>query len=332
MSDSCAEKQTRRKCLANVAKAVVLPAFIPLSAIAKENAPIRIVVPFSTGGTPDVIARLLALTWSAQTDKVIIVENRAGANGIIGTGAVAKAPADGHTLLLHGPSLAINPSIYRKLPFDTARDLRPVVEVCTADGLLLVVNARNPSTSLAEFLKQAKQPDARIAYSSPGTGNALHLVAENFLTAAGIKATHIPYKGAGEAVSALLAGDVHFMFASAPAVRQQIQAGKLRLLAFAGPMRSADFPSVPTLKEAGIQGVDLTLWYGLFAPGATADRVVADVQSEVVHAIQDEKFRNLLSAQGLQVSGASGQQLRIKVHHDIAAYHALAVKAGIVPE
>lgn len=332
MSDPHAKKSTRRHYFRYAVQAALSSTLLPLPTTAKETGAIRIVVPFSTGGAPDFIARMLSLTWSAKTGKVIIVENRAGANGIIGTDVVAKAAADGQTLLLQGPSLAINPSIYRKLPFDTERDLRPVVTVCTAESLLFVVNARSPSTTLAEFLRQAKNPDARIAYSSPGTGNALHLASESFLAAAGLNATHIPYKGAGEAVAALLAGEVTFMFASAPAVKQQIQAGKLRLLAVAGSTRSTDFPAVPTLNESGLQSANLVLWYGLFAPSAIADQVAADVQSEVQLAIQDEKFRGILAAQGLQGSGASGQKLRETVHHDISIYQTLAVKAGILPE
>ncbi|WP_157443561.1 Bug family tripartite tricarboxylate transporter substrate binding protein [Curvibacter lanceolatus] len=332
MSDPHAKKSTRRQYLRYAVQVSLVPALLPLPTTAKETGAIRIVVPFSSGGAPDFIARLLSLTWSAQTGKVIIVENRAGANGIIGTDVVAKAAADGRTLLLQGPSLAINPSIYRKLPFDAERDLRPVVTVCTAESLLFVVNARSPFTTLDEFLRHAKNRNAKIAYSSPGTGNALHLASESFLAAASLNATHIPYKGAGEAVAALLAEEVDFMFASVPAVKQQIQAGKLRLLAVAGSTRSADFPSIPTFNESGLQSVNLMLWYGLFAPSAIADQVAADVQSEVQRAIQDEKLRNLLSAQGMKGSGASGQILREIVHADIAKYHALTIKAGIIPE
>lgn len=332
MSDFDTPRMTRRDCLSLAVHAALATALPSAQAQQSDGRAARIVVPFGTGGAPDLVARLLAATLSANTGRAFVVENRAGANGIIGTDAVAKAAPDGNTWLLHGPSLAINPSMYRKLPFDAERDLRPVVEVCTADGVLLVVNARNPAESLADFVASAKKPGAAVAYSSPGVGNAFHLAAVNFLAVAGIQAVHVPYKGAGEAVTALLAGDVQFMIASTPSVGPNVKDGRLRALAFAGRRRSADFPAIPTLTELGVSGMELTLWYGLFAPRGTSDDVVSDMNKQVRAALADTQLRGLLSRQGLLPTGGESEQLAIKLHTDIAAYRDLAKRAGIVPE
>jgi len=323
---------TRKSFLATLAAAACLGGVPPVLAQERDSRVTRIIVPFGTGGAPDIVARLLANVLGQRTGNTFIVENRAGANGNIGADIVAKAPPDGHTLLLHGPSLAINPSIYKKLPFDTERDLRPVVEVCAAEGMLLVVNAANPARTLADFIAAAKRPGAKLAYASPGVGNAFHLAAENFLNVAGVQAVHIPYKGAGEAVTALMAGDVQFLIGSAPSVGPQLQVGRLRALAFAAKRRSADFPNVPTFAESGLAGLEMTLWYGLFAPRGTTDAVIGTVNANVRAALDDPGMRQVLAQQGLVPVGGEPRQLAELLHRDIGLYGTLAKRAGIQPE
>ncbi|WP_295532135.1 tripartite tricarboxylate transporter substrate binding protein [uncultured Pseudacidovorax sp.] len=323
---------TRKSFLATLAAAACLGGVPPVLAQERDSRVTRIIVPFGTGGAPDIVARLLANVLGQRTGNTFIVENRAGANGNIGADIVAKAPPDGHTLLLHGPSLAINPSIYKKLPFDTERDLRPVVEVCAAEGMLLVVNAANPARTLADFIAAARRPGAKLAYASPGVGNAFHLAAENFLNVAGVQAVHIPYKGAGEAVTALMAGDVQFLIGSAPSVGPQLQAGRLRALAFAAKRRSADFPNVPTFAESGLAGLEMTLWYGLFAPRGTTDAVIRAVNANVRAALDDPGMRQVLAQQGLVPVGGEPRQLAELLHRDIGLYGTLAKRAGIQPE
>jgi len=211
---------------------------------------VTIVVPFAAGA-PDSVARVMAKQLQMQLGQSIIVENRPAANGTIATEAVARAAPDGATLLITSASIAVNPSIYRKLPYDVLTDLAAVASICRTDGYVLAVNPSVPARTVQELVALARAPDNRLAYGSPGVGNTLHLAGELFKARTGIELTHVPYRGAGPAVTDLIGGQIQMMFVTPPLSLAHIQSGKLRPLAFTGATRWPVLPDVPTMAEAG---------------------------------------------------------------------------------
>jgi tripartite-type tricarboxylate transporter receptor subunit TctC len=294
--------------------------------------PVRVIVPFGAG-TPDVIARVLSQQLAAQMGQNFVVDNRPGANGIVGTETVAKSAPDGHTLLLVSASFVVNPSIYRKLPYDTARDFMPVTNVCALDAFILAVHPSVPAQTVQELVALARKPGAKLAYSSPGTGNTIHLAGALFNARAGTNMMHVPYKGGGPAVGALLGGEVQAMFANAPLALTHIKAGKLRALGVTGPTRLQYLPAVPTLTEAGVKGMEIDAgWFGLFAPAKTSPQVVAKLHGEVRKAVGVQQVRERLLEQGLAPVGNSPAEFKAQVAQEIRMYAEMTKLAGIQPE
>lgn len=256
------------------------------------NRPIRLLVPFSPGGSPDLLARLVAGQLGRQLGQTVVVENRLGANGIIAADALAKAPPDGYTLLLNTGSHAINPGIYKKLPYDSVADFAPLSLLAIAPALTLVVNPRSGAKNIADFLATARKADSNVTYGSPGVGNTLHLAGELLNSMAGTRMMHVPYKGAAPALTAVMSGEVSACFLSTTAAVIAVKAGQVRPLAVTSGQRIGAFPDVPTLAESGVPGFDYNGgWSVIFAPAKTPRPIVQKLSAEIAKALQNAEVR-----------------------------------------
>jgi tripartite-type tricarboxylate transporter receptor subunit TctC len=267
--------------------------------------PIRLVVPFAAGGTADVIARAVANEAGAQLGQPFVLDNRGGANGIIGTDIVAKAPPGGHTLLHVTASFVINPNAYTTLPYDIFKDFEPVTNVVLGTGYLLVLHPAVPANSVKELVALARESN-KVSYSSPGVGNTLHLAAELFGVRAGVKWLHVPYKGVAPALNAVLAGEVQATFIPATIALPLVKAGRANAIAFTGTSRFAGLPQLPTMREAGVPNLELSgSWHGWFAPAKTPAAVVSRLQHEVAKSLQVPRVREAIVSGGYEPDGSS---------------------------
>ncbi len=292
--------------------------------------PIRIVVPFAAGGTADVIARSVANEVGAQFGQPFVLDNRGGANGIIGTDIVAKAPPDGHTLLHVTASFVINPNTYTSLPYDIFRDFEPVTNVVLGTGYLLVLHLAVAANSVKELIALAR--DGKVSYSSPGVGNTLHLAAELFGVRAGVNLLHVPYKGVAPALNAVLAGEVQATFIPATIAAALVKAGRAKAVAFTGAARLPTMPQVPTMNEAGVPNLELTgSWHGWFAPAKTPVGVVSKLHAEIAKALRVPRVREPLVSGGYEPDGSSPAAFKNFLRGEYARY-AEMVKVANVPK
>jgi tripartite-type tricarboxylate transporter receptor subunit TctC len=293
--------------------------------------PIRWVVPFPAGGTTDTNARTLTQQLERQMKASFVVDNRSGANGIIGTEIVAKAAADGHTLLHVSSSIAANPHIYKKLPYDTLKDLQPVTRIASAVGFLFLGSRGFAATNVKELVALDKKGE-RITSGSPGIGSAMHFGVEAFNQRAGTNLVHVPYKGVAPALTALIGNEVQVAFMPPTIAMPQVQAGKIRVLAFAGEKRWSMMPDVPTISET-IPGLVIPAgWDGLFAPAGVPKDIVARLHSEVRKAIAVDKVREHLVSGGYEPTGDSPEEFNAFLRSEIARYGEMAKKVGLKPE
>nr|WP_233473922.1 tripartite tricarboxylate transporter substrate binding protein [Cupriavidus pauculus] len=272
--------------------------------------PIRIVVPFSPGGGTDLIARAMGIAMAQDLGQPVVIDNKPGGGTIIGTDNVAKSAPDGYTLVMATFAHAVNPSLQPKLPFDTERAFTPVMLVGRSPNVL-VVRADSPYKSVRDVIAAAKARPGRISFASQGPGTSAHLAGELFKSLAGVDLNHIPYKGAGPAITDLLGRQVDMMFATASAVANLLESGKLRALGVTTAQRStsADLARVPTIAEAGVPGYVAESWYGLFAPAGTPAPVVARLNAAARKAVTAEAFRKRAEAEGLLVTPGTPEEL-----------------------
>jgi len=268
--------------------------------------PMRIVVPYPASGPTDVTARLLGQKFTEASGKPVVIDNRPGAGGIIGCEIVVKANPDGHTLLIMPVQVAINPSLYDRMPFDTLKDLAPVSQL-TMQPYLLVTPATAPFKTVKELIATAKAKPNELRCGSSGIGGGNHLACELFNKMAGTKITHVPYKGAAPALVDTMAGRIEMYMPNPITALKQVEAGKLRAIAFTGLKRVDVMPDVPTVAET-LPGFDAGVWMGLFAPAATPRAVVRQIQQETARFLQQPDMRKSLASQGGEIVGSTPEQ------------------------
>ena len=278
--------------------------------------PVTIISPYQAGGTSDIIARALAQKLGETWPQPVVVENRPGANGAIGVEAVARAPADGHTLLAVASSaLTLNPTIFPNLAYDVGRDLTPITRTGQVTNVL-VAHPSVPAKTVAELIALAKSQPGRLSYASQGVGSNGQLNGEMFKMRAGIDLLHVPYKGSAPAVTDLVGGQVQLMFDNLPSVLQQIRAGNLRAIAVTSATRSALLPDVPTIAESGLPGFDTSAWFAILAAKDTPDALRTKLEGAVVTALSDRDVRARLSGAGVEVLGDGAAVLADKIETD----------------
>ena len=315
-----------------LAIASVLAASLTAQAQTWPERPVRMIVPFPAGGATDLIARVIAQKVSGDIGQQIIVDNKPGAGGTIGTGEAAKGPPDGYTLLLTTSSThAISPHLMPKLPYDPVRDFTPIAHLADAANVLLVTLSL-PVKTVPELIDYAKAHPKELNYATSGNGTIVHLTTEAFNAQAGISMTHVPYKGTALSIPDLVSGQVQVLFDSIPTGMPHVKSGKLRALALAGPKRSSLLPDVPTLEEAGVKGVEITQWYALFAPGKTPRPVVDQLNKALNTALADKDVVRRIEEQGAVVDTSTPEQLAQTVRQEIAKWKGVVRKAQLTPD
>ena len=319
--------RNRSTSLAALLLTSVFAASSPAAAQDYPKKQIELVVPFVAGGTTDNVARLIAQRFSESWGQTVIVNNRPGGGSTIGHAVVAKAPPDGHTLLVTTISFAIT-AVMQKLPFDPIKDFAPISEFASLP-LILVVHPSLPATSLKEFIAMAKSKAGGWDYASSGVGTSPHLAAEMFKSMAGVDLVHVPYKGNAEAMNAFLGGHIKIYFALVPAVLQHVKAGSLRAIAVTTEQRLPYLPDVPTIAESGFPGYEISSWQGVFAPGGTPRDVVGKINGEVVRLLSVPEVRARISLEGADPVGSSPDAFAERVKSEIAKWTKVARSAGI---
>ena len=295
------------------------------------NKPIKFVVPYPPGGGTDVIARIVQEPMSQALGQQIIIDNRGGAGGSIGTDAVAKSPADGYTVLFTLSSHTINPAIYPKLAFNTEKDFLPVSLVASLPQIL-VANPDFPAKTVKEAIELARLKPDTIAFASVGNGSPGHLAGAMMATAANVKMTHVPYRGGGPAVTDVMAGQVPLLWVSIPAATQYIKSGKLRALAVSTTKRSVIFPDVPTMAESGFKDFEVDSWYAMFVPAGTPKPIIDTLYNSVVKVLAQPAVKEKLLAQGAEAVGSTPAQLGVIVKTELAKWAKVAKESGIKAE
>jgi tripartite-type tricarboxylate transporter receptor subunit TctC len=312
--------------------ATVLLLVAQITAAAYPDRPIRLVVPVAPGGAVDVVGRITAQKLGGYLGQNVVVDNRPGANYIIGTEVVARAPSDGYTLLTTAGGHTINPVVYKKLPYDTFRDFTPISHICNSSGLVIVVHPSVKIETLQQLIDFAKANPGKMIYVSAGWGNSTHIAGEQFQAMTGVKLTHVPYRSAGPAISDLIGGQVPMMFGPSPVVVPLVQAGRLRPLAFTGLKRSPQLPNVPTVDESGVKGYESTGWYGLYGPRGMPRAIVDKLNAAVKQMVNSADVLERFTALNLTAVGSTPEEFAKFLKEDYERYVAVAKAANIQPQ
>ncbi|HET7201697.1 MAG TPA: tripartite tricarboxylate transporter substrate binding protein [Burkholderiales bacterium] len=293
--------------------------------------PVHVIISFTPGSSTDIVGRIVMQKLSEIWGQPVIPENRSGAGGSIGTAVAAKAPADGYTLLVDSNAHTVTPSIYAKLPYDVEKDFVDIAPLASQPNVL-IVNANSPYKTLMDLVNAAKAKPGAINWGHAGVGSGTHLNTEKFVAAAKINVTQIPFKGTPEVVQAMLSGSVDCYWAPISAAIPHIRGGRVRPLAVSSPRRNSQLPDVPTTGEAGVQGADAPLWFGLWAPAGTPANIVAKISADTRKALADPGVRDRLSNLGNDTMDMSPQDFARFVRSEIEGYAHVIKAAGIKPQ
>lgn len=314
---------------------LVMLALAALSAASRAQTyperPVRLVVPYAPGGSADIVARLIADEWGKALGKSVFIENKGGAGGNLGVDAVAKSPTDGYTVGLQTVSLAINPSLTARMPYDTLKDLAPIGMVAASQHVL-VVNNNLPVKDVKELLALAKSKPGRLSYGSAGSGSTFHMCAELFKAMAGVAIVHIPYRGGGPALTDTIAGQVDMSFPVLSAAQGHVQAGKLRALGVTGAKRSPLLPNVPTIAEAGLPNYAFETWFMVFAPAATPKPVIDRLNATLGAVLQSAAVKERMAKEGFEATPSTPAQARTRLETEMPQWAALIKERGITAE
>lgn len=293
--------------------------------------PVHVIISFTPGSSTDIVGRIVVQKLSEIWGQPVIPENRSGAGGSIGTAAAAKAPADGYTLLVDSNAHTVTPSIYAKLPYDVEKDFVDIAPLASQPNVL-IVNANSPYKTLMDLVNAAKAKPGAINWGHAGVGSGTHLNTEKFVAASKINVTQIPFKGTPEVVQAMLSGSVDCYWAPISAAIPHIKGGRVRPLAVSSPKRNSQLPDVPTTGEAGVQGADAPLWFGLWAPAGTPANIVAKISADTRKALADPGVRDRLSNLGNDTMDMSPQDFARFVRSEVREYARVIKAAGIKPQ
>jgi len=307
--------------------------WLPVSgAVAAESSyparPIRLVVPLAPGGSTDFTGRLIAAPLSERLGQSVVVDNRPGAGGLLGTNIVAKATPDGYTLLFVASSFTVIPSMHKKIPYDPVRDFAPVT-TATSYAYLVVVHPSVAATSIKELIALAKAKPGTLNFGSGGVGTNTHLGVELFTSMAGINMIHVPYKSGGQSTNALLGGEVKLLFIAIPVALQFVKAGKLRLLAYTGAKRSSVVPDVPTVGQSGLPGFEYSGWNGLLAPARTPRAMIKILYSELGALLKTPQMRERFAKEGQEPGGISSGEFAATIKSEVAKWAKAIPQFGI---
>jgi len=292
---------------------------------------VRFIVPYAPGGSSDVLARTLSQKFAASMGQQFVVDNRPGAGSMVGTDVAAKSAPDGYTILLSDMPHAINPSIHPKVPYDPVKDFSPVT-VIGVSPMFLFTNASFEATNLRDLIALAKAQPGKLGIASGGTGATTHLVAELLQANAGIRLTHVPYKGAGPAIADVAAGQVPMTFTSMATAAPLVKSGRLRILGVTSPRRLAAFPDVPTFQESGVPGLTFEHWWGVMAPARTPAPVIEKLHGEIVKALDSPDVRERFTTLAVEPRTNTPDQFRALIESDLARWAKVVRDAGIKPE
>ncbi|MFM1765323.1 MAG: tripartite tricarboxylate transporter substrate binding protein [Limnohabitans sp.] len=322
--------RSRRIALAFMASVAALASGVVFAQTSYPTKPIKLVVPFPAGSTTDIIARAIADKMSQSMGQPLVIDNRGGASGTIGQQAVATAPADGYTIMVHSSSHTVSPSTFAKLPFDTLGDFAGVTPISSTPNVLVMSPSKNMKT-LQELLAAARAKPGSMNFASAGQGSATHLNAEKFKLAAKIEATNIPFKGSSEAVTEIIAGRVDYYFSPIAPVIGQIRNGQLVPLAVGSSKRANALPQVPTTAEAGVPGSEFNFWIGMMVPAKTPRDIVNRLNDEVVKALATPEVKERFTALGADAWTMKPEQFDAYIRDEIKSNAVLVKAAGLAP-